>query len=75
MKPDPTGPQEIAKYLDIPPQEFLYLGDSDVDMKTAVRANMLPVGALWGFSSEKELNESGAAEVIGRPMELLKFVN
>jgi phosphoglycolate phosphatase len=75
MKPDPAGPREIARCLDIQPQEFLYLGDSDVDMKTATRAGMFPVGAMWGFRSEKELRESGAIEVIGRPAELLKFVD
>ncbi len=75
MKPDPAGPREIVRYLDIPSQEFLYLGDSNVDMRTAVNANILPVGAMWGFRSEKELRESGAVEVIGRPTELLKFVN
>ncbi|MBW1892103.1 MAG: HAD family hydrolase [Deltaproteobacteria bacterium] len=75
MKPDPTGSIEIAQRLDIPEQEFLYLGDSDVDMRTAVKANMFPVGAMWGFRSEKELREAGAVEVIGRPKELLKFMN
>ena len=75
LKPDPAGSLEIARRLDIPSQEFLYLGDGDADMKTAVSANMFPVGALWGFRSEKELRESGAVEVISRPTELLKFVN
>ncbi len=75
LKPDPAGPREIARRLDRPPREFLYLGDSDVDMKTAVNARMFPVGALWGFRSEKELRESGAVEVIARPTELLKFVS
>ncbi len=74
MKPDPAVPLEIARHLSIPPQKILYLGDSDADMKTAVNARMFPVGALWGFRSEKELRESGAARVIGRPMELLKFI-
>ena len=75
MKPDPAGPREIIRCLDIPSHEFLYLGDSDVDMKTAVNADMFPIGAMWGFRSEKELRESGAVEVIDRPTELLKFVN
>jgi phosphoglycolate phosphatase len=74
MKPDPTGPREIARCLDIPSQAFLYLGDSDIDMKTAVNANMFPVGAKWGFRSEKELRESGAIKVIGRPTELLELL-
>ncbi|MBK5101187.1 MAG: HAD hydrolase-like protein, partial [Desulfobacteraceae bacterium] len=73
MKPDPTGPQEISRCLDIPSQDFLYLGDTEIDMRTAVSANMFPVGAMWGFRSEKELRESGAVEIIGRPTELLKF--
>ena len=58
LKPDPAGPREISRCLDIPPQKFLYLGDSNADMKTAVSANMFPVGALWGFRSEKELRDS-----------------
>jgi len=75
MKPDPAVPREIAEHLDIAPEAFLYLGDSDADMKTAVNTNMFPVGALWGFRSEKELRESGAVKVIRQPMELLKFLN
>ncbi|MBW2108808.1 MAG: HAD family hydrolase [Deltaproteobacteria bacterium] len=73
MKPDPTGPREIARCLDIPSQEFVYLGDSDIDMRTAVAADMFPVGAMWGFRSEKELRESGAVKIIGHPMELLEL--
>jgi phosphoglycolate phosphatase len=75
LKPDPAGAQEIARRLDLPPQAFVYLGDSDTDMKTAVSAHMLPVGALWGFRPEKELRASGAVEVIRRPTELMKFLN
>ncbi len=74
MKPDPAVPLEIAGQLNTPPQAFLYLGDSDADMETAVNAGMLPIGALWGFRPEKELRESGAAEVISRPEELLEFL-
>ena len=75
MKPDPAGPREIIRCLDIPSRDFLYLGDSDVDMRTAVNANMVPIGAMWGFRSQKELREAGAIEVIARPMELLKFLD
>ncbi|NVL89691.1 MAG: HAD family hydrolase [Desulfobacterales bacterium] len=70
-KPDPVGALEIAESLNITPSRFLYLGDSAVDMKTAVRAGMFPVGALWGFRPLDELREHGARAVIERPMELL----
>ena len=73
-KPDPTGAQEIARDLGIAPAQFLYLGDSAVDMKTAIRAGMFPVGALWGFRPLKELLQNGARATIERPMELLDYL-
>jgi phosphoglycolate phosphatase len=74
-KPDPAGALLIASGLEIPPPQILYLGDTGVDMLTAVRAGMFPVGALWGFRDEKELRENGARAVISSPGELLGFVD
>ena len=73
-KPDPTAALQIAKQLDISPAEFLYLGDSDIDMKTANRAGMYAIGAGWGFRSEQELLGAGAKAVIKHPSELLKYL-
>lgn len=73
-KPDPAASLQIAKQLDISPSQFLYLGDSDIDMKTANAAGMYPVGALWGFRSKKELLTSGAKAVIKHPGELLNYL-
>ena len=72
-KPDPAGALYIAQKLKIPPHQFLFLGDTNTDMMTAVAAGMFPVGALWGFRTEKELRESGASEVIDHPSELINF--
>ncbi|MFC2165560.1 HAD family hydrolase [Acidobacteriota bacterium] len=72
-KPDPAGALLIAHELGIPPHQFLFLGDTNTDMMTAVAAGMFPVGVLWGFRSEKELLESGASKVIAHPSELLSF--
>jgi phosphoglycolate phosphatase len=71
LKPDPTAALEIAKCLQIPPARFAYLGDSAVDMETAVAAGMFPVGALWGFRSEDELVAGGARVLIREPIDLL----
>ena len=73
-KPDPTAALQIAKQLDISPVEFLYLGDSDIDMKTANRAGMFAIGAGWGFRSEQELLGAGAKAVIRHPDELLNYL-
>lgn len=70
-KPDPACALLIANKLNISPQNFIFLGDTNTDMKTAVAANMYPVGALWGFRNKGELEESGAKAVISHPLELL----
>ncbi len=59
IKPDPAGAIAVAAELGIPCREFLYLGDTSIDMKTAISAGMYAVGALWGFRDEAELRERG----------------
>jgi len=73
-KPDPTAALQIARQMNLSPPEFLYLGDSAVDMKTATAANMYPVGALWGFRTADELLSGGAKALIQRPSHLLRLV-
>lgn len=74
MKPDPTSALQTARRLNIPPAEFLYLGDTDVDMKTATAAGMYPVGALWGFRTADELLAGGAKDLIQNPTDLLRLL-
>jgi phosphoglycolate phosphatase len=73
IKPDCTAAIKIARELNIAPSQFLYLGDSDIDMQTAVNAGMYPVGATWGFRTGEEIKAGGAATLIDRPDELLRF--
>ena len=73
-KPDPQGALEVAQRLGIPPSDFIYLGDTAIDMKTAVSAGMLPVGVLWGFRALAELKENGARVIIEAPMQLMDII-
>ena len=73
-KPNPATPLEIASHLGVKPDEVAYLGDTSVDMETAVHAGFLPVGVLWGFRPEEELVKSGAKVLLKAPLELLKKV-
>lgn len=70
-KPDPRQALAAAEAMGVSPSDCLFLGDSAVDMETANRAGMLPVGADWGFRPTQELIDAGAAHVIKHPMELL----
>lgn len=71
VKPDPAGSLLVAREMSLTPDEFLYLGDTAVDMTCAIAAGMHPVGALWGFRTEEELRRNGAEHLAMRPNDLL----
>ena len=75
LKPDPTLALQIVKRIGIPAKQFLYLGDTNTDMQTAVAAGMFPVGALWGYRSADELLQSGAKTLIKAPSEVLNLLD
>jgi phosphoglycolate phosphatase len=70
-KPDPEPALQITRQMGLPPSSFLYLGDTNTDMKTAVAAGMYPVGVTWGFRPAEELREGGARALIDKPSELM----
>ena len=73
-KPDPAGALEIASLFNIDPKEFLYLGDTGIDMATAKAAGMHAVGVLWGFREAEELLKNGADILIKTPADLFKLL-
>lgn len=73
-KPDPTGAYICIKELGLNRQNILYIGDSGVDMQTAINANLTSVGVTWGFRTRKELLENGAVHIIDQPSELLDLL-
>lgn len=74
MKPDPAPAGEIAQRLQLPPEAFIYLGDTATDMLTAKNAGMLAVGVAWGFRPVEELKEAGADNILQHPSELLPML-
>ncbi|UWP58651.1 HAD family hydrolase [Ruminococcus gauvreauii] len=70
-KPAPDSALLIAHRLGVKPEECMYVGDTDTDMKTGNRACMLTIGVLWGFRERGELEEHHAHYIIERPEELL----
>jgi phosphoglycolate phosphatase len=73
-KPAPDSALAIADEMEIAPADILFVGDSGVDMQTAVAAHMLPVGAAWGFRPEKELLENGCRFLARTPMDVLEIL-
>jgi len=71
LKPDPATALQLAEELDVKPADALFVGDTAVDIQTARRAGMTPIGVTWGFRDRSELLQNGAAALIDHPQELL----
>jgi len=74
LKPDPSAALQIAQELDIPPSRWLYLGDTNTDMRTARAAGMFAVGVLWGFRDREELMATGAQTLVSTPGDVLNLL-
>lgn len=74
IKPNPLAANQIASQLGVLNAEFLYVGDSNTDMRTANAAGMFAVGVLWGFRPRDELVAAGAKALIERPSDLLNLL-
>lgn len=73
-KPDPAQALEMAVLMGLEPGEIVFVGDSDVDMQTARRAGMFPVGVMWGYQDRERLVKGGAGVIIEKPEELLEHL-
>lgn len=69
-KPDPSSTKYAMEELGIEPEKCMYVGDTNVDMKTGKGAGVFTVGVLWGFRDREELEENGADCIISHPSEL-----
>lgn len=74
-KPNPLIALQISEILKIPPENFIYVGDSGIDMQTANNAGMYAVGALWGFRTGEELKSNGAKYLLKNPLDLIILMN
>jgi phosphoglycolate phosphatase len=74
VKPDPTAVWQICRALGVSPEECAFVGDSDVDMHTAINAGCLPVGVEWGYRGADVLKEAGAKVLVKTPRELVNVI-
>ena len=69
-KPDPWGIELFLKEGGFEPEDCLFVGDSNVDVQTAMAGNLACTGVTWGFRSRQELMEAGASWVADTAEEL-----
>ncbi|MDO4267722.1 MAG: HAD family hydrolase [Eubacteriales bacterium] len=70
-KPDPAGVRLILERFGVLPEECLYFGDTNTDMKTGLGAGLNTVGVTWGFRGRAELESFHPQYIIDSPDEVL----
>ena len=71
-KPAPDSVLHVMELLGVSRERTLYVGDSEVDVRTAENAGVDCVAVTWGFRTREELLEAGAEVLIDSPLELLE---
>jgi len=74
-KPAPDTVFKALEELCSTADKALYVGDSEVDVKTAKNSGITCVGVTWGFRDRTVLEQEGADYIIDSPQELLKIIN
>jgi phosphoglycolate phosphatase len=73
-KPDPTIVYDILRITAIPKENVLYVGDSGVDMQTAINSNITSCGVTWGFRPRTELETFQPDHIVDTADEILALV-
>ncbi len=55
-------------------KKAVYIGDSEIDMQTAVNAGLDCISVDWGFRGRKFLEDNHASRIVSRPEELLPLI-
>jgi pyrophosphatase PpaX len=70
-KPHPEPVAKAMQALGVEPSETIMVGDSTVDMGSAVAAGAVPVGVAWSLKGEEILREAGAVHMLREMKELV----
>ena len=73
-KPDPAGVRRILGQFGVKPEECLYFGDTNTDMRTGLGAGLMTVGVTWGFRDRTELESFHPQYVISHPEEVFEKI-
>ena len=72
-KPSAEGVYRLMEALGVAKEECLYVGDSEVDIRTGKNAGVRTIGVSWGFRSREVLADAEAETIIDAPEKLLNI--
>ena len=70
-KPAPDTVFAALAQLGVGKENAVYVGDSDVDIQTAINSGLPCISVLWGFRDRDFLIQHGAKTLISAPRDLL----
>ena len=73
-KPDPTVPLMIAEQLGVLPTECAFIGDSEVDIRTAKHARMPSIAVSWGYRDRDLLLAESPDAIADTPSALAQIL-
>ena len=73
-KPHPQSLELLLEELGVSKEDCLYIGDSEVDVKTAKNAEVDLVAVTWGYRSADVIRDAGAEILVNSPEEILNYV-
>lgn len=74
VKPDPEAVLYVLEKLGAKPCECAFVGDSDVDIKTAHGVGMTAVWVSWGFQRQENISSAPCYKVANSADELQKIL-
>ncbi len=73
-KPDPVIVNDILKEAKVAKEETLYVGDSNVDMQTAINSGVDACGVVWGFRPIEELESYHPKYIAHTAADILEYL-
>lgn len=74
VKPDPAIVEDILAIAKVAKEDVLYVGDSGVDMQTAINAGVTSCGVTWGFRPRAELESFQPDNIVDKAADILKLI-
>ncbi len=72
-KPAPDMIVNAMKRLGVEPDESIYMGDSEVDMQTAINSNLKFIAVSWGFRNRDTLEKLNIKHIIDTPAQCFEL--
>lgn len=71
-KPAPDGVDQALEFFGIKKEEAVYIGDSEVDVKTALNSGLDMICVEWGFRDRAFIEKQGGKNFVRVPEDILE---